>query len=187
MQKTATAFLLVAFAASAASNAITTTACAAEIFLDRVNSVGAYTTSGATVNASLVTGLTESYGIAVSGSNLFVTNSFGIPGPWTIGEYTTSGATVNAALITLPSIPYGIAVSGSNLFVVQDNGTIGEYTTSGATVNQALITGVNGTARHRGIWIEFVCHDCTRRRRNDWRIHYFGRYGERRAYLAGGV
>ncbi len=91
MQGTATAFLLVAIAATADSNAITTTARAGEIFLGNVNSVAAYTTTGATVNASLVTGLTGSSGIAVSGSDLFVTNDFGIPGPQTIGEYTTSG------------------------------------------------------------------------------------------------
>ena len=36
--------------------------------------IGEYTTSGATVNASLVSGLNYPYGIAVSGSNLFVTN-----------------------------------------------------------------------------------------------------------------
>jgi len=59
--------------------------------------IGEYTTSGATVNASLVSGLTGPAGVAVSGSNLFVA-SFVASG--TIGEYTTSGATVNASLIT---------------------------------------------------------------------------------------
>ena len=36
--------------------------------------IGEYTTSGATVNAALVSGLNEPFGIAVSGSNLFVAN-----------------------------------------------------------------------------------------------------------------
>src|ERR1017187_5432919 len=47
-----------------------------EIFVtDVVNyTIGEYTTSGATVNASLVTGLSYPRAIAVSGSNLFVTN-----------------------------------------------------------------------------------------------------------------
>jgi hypothetical protein len=46
--------------------------------------VGEYTTSGATVNASLVPGLSGPFGIAVSGSDLFIMNySTG-----TIGEYT---------------------------------------------------------------------------------------------------
>jgi hypothetical protein len=56
--------------------------------------IGEYTTSGATVNASLVSfynAPTLGHGIAVSGSNLFVTND----GTNTIGEYTTAGATVN--------------------------------------------------------------------------------------------
>jgi len=67
--------------------------------------IGEYTTSGATVNASLVSGLDEPYGIAVSGSDLFVTTENG-----TIGEYTTLGATVNAALASGLHFPQGIAV-----------------------------------------------------------------------------
>ena len=50
--------------------------------------IGAYTTSGATVNAALISGLHAPVGIAVSGSDLFVANGV------TIGAYTTSGATV---------------------------------------------------------------------------------------------
>ena len=75
--------------------------------------IGEYTTSGATVNASLVSGLSDPGGIAVSGSNLFVANY----GNDTIGEYTTSGGTVNASLVSGLSDPVGLAVSGSNLFV----------------------------------------------------------------------
>ncbi|MFL6450874.1 MAG: hypothetical protein ACJ746_24815, partial [Bryobacteraceae bacterium] len=71
-------------------------------------------------------------GIAVSGSDLFVSN-FAIG---TIGEYTTVGDTVNPALISGLIGPVGIAVSGSDLFVSKFyNGTIGEYTTAGDTVN----------------------------------------------------
>ena len=40
----------------------------------RHSTIGEYTTSGAIVNASLVSGLNYPEGIAVSGSNLFVTN-----------------------------------------------------------------------------------------------------------------
>jgi hypothetical protein len=112
--------------------------------------IGEYTTSGATVNAALITGLTPvdqfggphagPFGIVVSGSNLFVTNSQA----GTIGEYTTSGATVNASLVSGLNVPLGLAQSGSNLFVAElGNGTIGEYTTSGATVNASLITGLD--------------------------------------------
>ena len=100
--------------------------------------ISEYTTSGSTVSASLVAGLTDPSGIAVSGSDVFVTNSNG-----TIGEYTTSGATVNASLVSGLSNPLAIAVSGSDLFVTNSNGTIGEYTTSGATVNASLVTGLS--------------------------------------------
>jgi len=37
--------------------------------------IGEYTTSGAVVNASLVSGLNGPTGIAVSGSNIYVTSS----------------------------------------------------------------------------------------------------------------
>jgi len=47
-------------------------------------------------------------GIAVSGTDLFVVNSF----IGTIGEYTTSGATVNSSLISGLDGPLGIAIVG---------------------------------------------------------------------------
>ena len=105
-----------------------------------VATIGEYSTSGATMNASLVSGLSAAYGIAVSGSDMFVTNI----NNGTIGEYTTSGATVNASLISGLNFPQCIAVSGSDLFVTNCiSGTIGEYTTSGATVNASLVSGLN--------------------------------------------
>src|SRR5215470_6164134 len=109
-----------------------------------VDTIGAYTTSGDTVNPALISGLNTPLGIAVSGSNLFVANLNG----GTIGAYTTSGDTVNPALISL-NAPADIAISGSNLFVSGNgdvsppNGTIGVYTTSGDTVNPALISGLS--------------------------------------------
>ncbi len=104
-----------------------------------LGTIGEYTTSGATVNASLVSGLGVPFGIAVSGSDLFVASA----SDNTIGEYTTSGATVNASLVSGLGEPIGIAVSGSDLFVTNETaGTIGEYTTSGATVNAALVSGL---------------------------------------------
>ena len=69
--------------------------------------IGEYTTSGATVNASLITGLNRPMGIAVFGSGICLSRT--VDGG-TIGEYTTSGATVNASLITGLSDPWGIAV-----------------------------------------------------------------------------
>jgi hypothetical protein len=58
------------------------------------------------VNASLISGFNVPSGIAVSGSNLFVTNYYN----GMIGEYTTSGATVNASLISGLDEPYDFAV-----------------------------------------------------------------------------
>src|SRR5450759_241341 len=123
----------------------------AQIFVvnTSADTIGEYTNSGATVNASLVSGLSVPWGIAVSGSNLFVTNQFNSQmADGTIGEYNAiTGAAVNASLVSGLNEPLGIAVSGSNLFVTSSGngtsgaGTIGEYTTSGATVNASLISG----------------------------------------------
>jgi PEP-CTERM motif-containing protein len=99
--------------------------------------------------------LSSTGGIAMSGSDLFVTN-VPIGGIGTIGEYTTAGATVNAALISGLPGPVGIAVDGSDLFVAKllplGSGSIGEYTTAGATVNARLISGL-GVAFPAGIAI----------------------------------
>ncbi len=118
------------------------------IYVSNINSngntgtIGEYTTSGGTVNASLVSGLNGPDGIAVSGPNLFVASG-GKNG--TIGEYTTAGAVVNASLVSGLSYPGGLVLSGSDLFVVNEGygytgGTIGEYTTSGAVVNASLVS-----------------------------------------------
>ncbi|MGD1278493.1 MAG: PEP-CTERM sorting domain-containing protein [Tepidisphaeraceae bacterium] len=113
--------------------------------------IGKYNLDGSTVWASLVSGLVEPYGIAVSGSDLFVTSYAG-----TIAEYNaTSGATVNPSLVSGLSSPAGIAVSGSDLFVVNSGGgttgagSIGEYTlgaTPGtiASSNPSLVSGLTG-------------------------------------------
>ncbi len=105
--------------------------------------IGEYNaTTGAVVNAALVSGLNVPTGIAVFGSDLFVANQ----NSGTIGEYTTDGATVNASLVSGLNRPNGIAVSGSDLFVTANynGGTIGEYNaTTGAVVNAALVSGLN--------------------------------------------
>jgi hypothetical protein len=99
--------------------------------------VGEYTTSGATVNASLFSIYPyQIYGIAVSGGDIFVTTQHN-----TIAEYTTSGTLVNASLVSGVSAGY-IAVSGGDIFVTIGN-SIAEYTTAGALVNAALVTGLN--------------------------------------------
>ena len=57
---------------------------------NNIQTIGEYTTSGAVVNASLVSGLNYPTRVVVSGSDLFVLED----GNSTIGEYTMSGATV---------------------------------------------------------------------------------------------
>jgi hypothetical protein len=101
--------------------------------------IGAYTTSGATINASLISGLNGPESIAVSGPYLFIANT----NTETIGQYTTSGATVNPSLIPGVHLEQ-ITASGSNLFVANGDpaDTIGEYLTSGAAVNAALVSGL---------------------------------------------
>ena len=73
------------------------TQAAAEVYVTNAGSgkVGEYTTSGATVNASLISGVGHPTGVALEGSDLYVANAEN----GTVGEYTTSGATVNAELI----------------------------------------------------------------------------------------
>ena len=111
--------------------------------------VGVYSTSGATINSNLITGLNYPYGVAVSGTNLFVCNY----GAGTIAEYTTSGAAVNTNLISGLSAPGSIAISGTNLFILENNGSyLGEYTTSGAIVNSNLISGLAGGAESIAIY-----------------------------------
>jgi hypothetical protein len=109
--------------------------------------IAQYTTTGGTVNSSLISleGFYAPSGIALSGSNIFVANAGVFD---TISEYTTSGGTLNASLISGLSAPEGIAVSGQNLFVANFfGGTVGEYTTTGGVVNPALVSGLrNPTA-----------------------------------------
>lgn len=114
----------------------------AQIFVvnQGAGTIGKYATSGATINASFISGLSSPTGIAVSGDYLYVAQENG-----TIRKYTTAGTLVNAALITGLYLPLGLAVSGDFLYVANGGGessTIGKYTTAGATVNAALVTGL---------------------------------------------
>ncbi len=98
--------------------------------------IGEYdATTGAVINASLITGFGDPVGLAVSGPNLYVADE----GAGTIGVYTTSGATVKAALISLPGVN-AIAVSGPNLYATStaDFGSLWVYTLSGAPLGAPL-------------------------------------------------
>ena len=94
--------------------------------------IGEYTESGATVNASLITGLSFPASVAVSDGFIYVTNSH----DGTIGKYTTSGVPINPTLISGLNVPVDIEVSGGDLYVAEVGaGRVGKYTTSGATIN----------------------------------------------------
>jgi hypothetical protein len=118
----------------------------AQIFVSSAGSNGTiaeYSTSGAPINTSLVTGLNWPDGMVLVGSNLFEINAFSST-TGTMGEYTTSGATVNSALVSGSGLagPQALAVASGNLFVANyGTGAMSEYTTSGTTVSTALITG----------------------------------------------
>jgi len=104
------------------------------------DTIAEYTTSGALVNPTLISGLSNPDGIDFFGSDLFVANN----ASGTIGEYTTLGAVIDTSLISGLGHPHNIAVFESDLFVTNpDDGTIREYTTLGSPVNAPLISGLN--------------------------------------------
>jgi hypothetical protein len=71
--------------------------------------VGAYdATTGAPINASLITGLNRPVGLALLSNNLFVVNQ---ASNGTVGKYNaTTGAAINANFITGLITPVGLAV-----------------------------------------------------------------------------
>jgi hypothetical protein len=109
--------------------------------------VAKYKLDGTILNASLITGLTQPTGLALSGNNLYVLD-FGNGTNGTVGEYdATTGAAINAALITgLPTNSIVLAVSGDNLYVAESNGGNGAVAlynaTTGAVINPSLVTGL---------------------------------------------
>jgi hypothetical protein len=101
--------------------------------------IGKYSTTGATLNASLISGLAPE-GIAVDGNGyLYVANE----NSGTIGKYTVTGSEINRTLISGLNSPWAIALDGNGyLFVANYGGSIGKYTTSGEVVNAALVSGL---------------------------------------------
>jgi autotransporter-associated beta strand protein len=110
--------------------------------------VGEYTTDGATINASLITGLTNPNDIAVSGTDLYIAGGNGTNGGY-VDKFTTSGTPQNVPLISGLGSVQGIAVSGTDLYAVEattpGNGIIGKFTTSGGTQNANFVTGLNNS------------------------------------------
>jgi hypothetical protein len=105
------------------------------------DTVDEYNLNGTPVGSgTLIKGLDNPRGIAVSGGDIFVANYFGND----ILEYTTAGAPVGTGTLAsgISGGPFGIAVSGSDVFVsTYSNQSILEYTTSGSLV-QTITNGV---------------------------------------------
>ena len=146
--------LRTALAGSLLFGGLTTVSVAAASALT-VDTASATTSSCVAVNASLVSGLNDPTAIAVSGSDLFVTEA----GSGTVGEYTTSGATVNASLISGLGIgPTGIAVSGSDLFVTDyASDTVGEVHHLWRHRQRLADHRAELSPRHRRLWLGSLC------------------------------
>src|SRR5258708_5024157 len=77
--------------------------------------------TGAVINPLLVTGLSEPFGLAVAGGNLWVQSD----ATQTVGEYNaTTGAAINASLI--PNGLAGVAIDGNNLYIVNRTNGVAE-------------------------------------------------------------
>jgi len=117
----------------------------AQIFVTNylTGTVGKYSLSGETINASLITGLTTPQAIAVDSSGIYVANTV-LGG--SVGKYSLTGESINPNLITGLSGPIALAVSGSDLFVASwspnGNHVVGKYTTSGAMINGGFVSGL---------------------------------------------
>lgn len=109
------------------------------------NAIGSYNaTTGAAINAYLVTATPTVSSMVAAGGQIFTTN--GIDGG--VSAYNSDGSVANANLI--PSLAHenttAITALGSNLFVAYESTggiDIGEYTTAGAPVNPTLISGLS--------------------------------------------
>jgi hypothetical protein len=98
----------------------------AQIYVTEYSFVSKYDNDGTRANADLISGFTDAWTVAASGSDLFV----GDVDAGNVAEYTTNGAAVNSPLISGLGHTYGVAASGSELYVASDNAN---YTGSSLT------------------------------------------------------
>ena len=112
------------------------------LFVGGSGVVGEYdATTGATINANFITGLTGApQALVLDGNNHLYLDDVNL-----VGEYdATTGATINANFIGGLNNPRGLAVDNKNhVFVANENSNaVGEYdATTGATINAAFING----------------------------------------------
>ncbi len=105
----------------------------AQIFVlnQLAGSVQKYNLDGTLANGSFITGLTNPEGIAVSSTNIYITDYSNN----TVLKYNIDG-TGGGTLIGSLHNPIGIAVSGTDLYIANSgNNTIAKYTTSGTLVS----------------------------------------------------
>jgi PEP-CTERM motif len=105
--------------------------------------IGEFTTSDTTINASLISGGGFVGGIAIQGNDLFLSNDQD-NGQGFISEYSTDGTFLKTLVSGLDD-PTTLTLNGNDLFVANSgDGTIGEYTTAGDPIAPTLISGLTG-------------------------------------------
>ncbi|HWE03675.1 MAG TPA: Ig-like domain repeat protein [Tepidisphaeraceae bacterium] len=130
------------FAASTSAAATITVGGAPAIYITdgAKGTIGEYTTSGAAVNASLVSGLARPANLSLLGNDLYVADL----NSDSVGEYTTSGAAVNPSLIS-GVYPWSLAATSTDIYVVDNSlGTVSDYSLDGTAMNTQLVTGLFG-------------------------------------------
>jgi hypothetical protein len=94
--------------------------------------------TGASETPALVPNLYDTFGLAVSGTDLFVSSYAG----GTVGEYTIAGAIVNASLVTgLPDGTSGLTISGTTIYVADGSG-VAMYNVSTGTLIGTITAGL---------------------------------------------
>ena len=113
--------------------------------------VGKYdATTGRAINPTLIDKkLPNTFGIAVEGNSLFVTDSVTPNGG--VGKYdSATGAVISPSLITDLHFAFALALSGNALFVAEDTPftrppRVGKYdATTGEVINATFIKGRSG-------------------------------------------
>lgn len=108
------------------------------------SSIGVYNAStGAVINANLVTGINGPYGLAVSGNDLFVSNHYGITGSsGGVSEYNATTGQLIQNIITPAGGSLGMTLSGNTLYAWDADGNIGEINiTTGVASTLIQFTG----------------------------------------------
>jgi sugar lactone lactonase YvrE len=124
-----------------------------------LNTIGAYNTSGGTINSTLISDLYNggAVGLGFYDNNLYVVNQGGAANVGNIQVYSTTGTLLNPNLLSGLNFPHAIAFDSQGFMYVSTSGNnffgaIEKYTAAGQLVNKTLITGT-GSIGH------MVCDD----------------------------